>query len=144
MWYEDHNRIPDYYNAPFKLDISLDEEWAIWGADKSVYLESIRVVLTVTWLAEDSLVDLGNLKRRISVEGDVDHDHRWWMWGSRTHDLVFETGMNPMHPGNNGFCHYFGLVGRKDKSLQMYNFLVDNERDGTTYMSEVAFRREWI
>jgi hypothetical protein len=67
-----------------------------------------------------------------------------YIWTSRNKDIVFETSCNPLEC--DGYCHYFGLHGRADKAIAMYDYMLDAEgvRDPDTIWAEIGWVREWI
>jgi hypothetical protein len=47
-----------------------------------------------------------------------------WIWLSRTADVVVEASESPFHEPYIPHCRFIGIVGRADKVIEMYNFLI--------------------
>jgi len=128
---------------------------------------SINYVELRAWATDLTRADFGSLAkfRDFCKLGDVDADsgiywHPWsnkgwntrndklprYIWLSRTKDIVFEAMFDPRAPCMNGYCHYFGLVGRAGKAIMMYNFMYDS--DGTaepqTRWGQSSRLRKWL
>ena len=78
--------------------------------------------------------------RAFCALGDVDPDEgatsfeldiagrkeTFWMFASRTRDIVFETCHDNPVLDEIPYAHYFGITGRKDKLWAMFEFVNHN------------------
>jgi len=103
-------------NLPFVLDLT-DEEWRYWEADK-LCPDHCGKLTTLGRCGFNSVETF----RAFCALADIDPDqgrgcapfqnmvvYIFYIWMSRTKDLVFETYLDPL--SKNGYCHFLGVTG---------------------------------
>ncbi|KAF9508829.1 hypothetical protein BS47DRAFT_1332507 [Hydnum rufescens UP504] len=116
-------------------------EWREWGADKAGFesVEAFREFCVMGDIDPDAMVRHDFYASRyasMSIRQDIISPARP-MWSSRAKDILVFSWCNPLE--SEGNCHYFGIVGRADKLIPMFDFFLDKG-----WCDEMAWEREWI
>ncbi|KAF9508847.1 hypothetical protein BS47DRAFT_1349976 [Hydnum rufescens UP504] len=121
-------------------------EWREWGADKAGFndVKAFRDFCAIGDIDPDAVVKYdpyasdheGLSQEGISLPQSVIDCYTQHMWSSRAKDILVFSLNNPLK--TNGYCHYFGILGRADKLAQMFDFFREKG-----WCAKMGWEREW-
>ncbi|KAF9508845.1 hypothetical protein BS47DRAFT_1349971 [Hydnum rufescens UP504] len=119
-------------------------EWREWGADKAGFndVKTFRDFCAIGDIDPDAVV------KHVPYAPDFDDEEQslpqsvidsfsQHIWSSRAKDILVFSLNNPLK--TDGYCHYFGILGRGDKLAQMFDFFREKG-----WCEEMGWQRDWI